>query len=49
MKTSDTSEQGLLDMAVFINGLPLAIFELKNTLTRQTVLDAVQQFTARPS
>ena len=32
-----------LDMAVFINGLPLATFELKNTLTRQTVLDAVQQ------
>ena len=33
-----------LDMAVFINGLPLATFELKNTLTRQTVLDAVQQY-----
>ena len=33
-----------LDMAVFINGLPLATFELKNTLTRQTALDAVQQY-----
>ena len=33
-----------LDMAVFINGLPLATFELKNMLTRQTVLDAVQQY-----
>ena len=33
-----------LDMAVFINGLPVATFELKNTLTRQTVLDAVHQY-----
>ena len=33
-----------LDMAVFINGLPIATFELKNTLTKQTVSDAVQQY-----
>ena len=33
-----------LDMAVFINGLPIATFELKNRLTKQTVLDAVQQY-----
>jgi len=33
-----------LDMAVFINGLPLATFELKNSLTKQTVEDAVQQY-----
>ena len=33
-----------LDMAVFINGLPVATFELKNKLTKQTVLDAVQQY-----
>ena len=33
-----------LDMAVFINGLPIATFELKNKLTKQTVLDAVQQY-----
>lgn len=33
-----------LDMVVFINGLPIATFELKNKLTKQTVLDAVQQY-----
>jgi len=33
-----------LDMAVFINGLPIATFELKNKLTKQTVHDAVQQY-----
>lgn len=33
-----------LDMAVFINGLPIATFELKNKLTKQTVEDAVQQY-----
>lgn len=33
-----------LDMVVFINGLPIATFELKNKLTKQTVFDAVQQY-----
>ncbi|MGI6525359.1 MAG: type I restriction endonuclease subunit R [Bdellovibrionota bacterium] len=33
-----------LDMAIFINGLPFATFELKNSLTKQTVEDAVQQY-----
>lgn len=33
-----------LDMVVFINGLPIATFELKNKLTKQTVDDAVQQY-----
>jgi type I restriction enzyme R subunit len=33
-----------LDLAVFINGLPVATFELKNNLTKQTVEDAVQQY-----
>lgn len=33
-----------LDLAVFINGLPIATFELKNKLTKQTVADAVQQY-----
>ncbi len=33
-----------LDMAVFINGLPISTFELKNKLTKQTVFDAVQQY-----
>ena len=31
-------------MALFINGLPIATFELKNNLTKQTVSDAVQQY-----
>ncbi len=33
-----------LDMGVFINGLPIATFELKNKLTKQTVFDAVEQY-----
>lgn len=35
---------GILDLALFINGLPVATFELKNRLTRQTVEDAVEQY-----
>lgn len=33
-----------LDIGLFINGLPVATFELKNSLTKQTVADAVQQY-----
>jgi type I restriction enzyme R subunit len=33
-----------LDLALFLNGLPIATFELKNKLTKQTVFDAVQQY-----
>ena len=33
-----------LDLALFINGLPIATFELKNSLTKQTVEDAVAQY-----
>ena len=33
-----------LDLVLFINGLPIATFELKNSLTKQTVDDAVQQY-----
>ncbi len=33
-----------LDLCVFINGLPVATFELKNNMTKQTVEDAVQQY-----
>lgn len=33
-----------LDMALFVNGLPIATFELKNSLTKQTVADAVEQY-----
>lgn len=33
-----------LDLGLFINGLPIATFELKNSLTKQTVEDAVEQY-----
>lgn len=33
-----------LDLALFINGLPISTFELKNSLTKQTVADAVEQY-----
>lgn len=33
-----------LDLCLFINGLPIATFELKNNLTKQTVADAMQQY-----
>jgi len=33
-----------LDLCLFINGLPVATFELKNSLTKQTADDAEQQY-----
>ena len=33
-----------IDLCLFINGLPVATFELKNNLTKQTFEDAVQQY-----
>lgn len=33
-----------LDVGLFINGLAIATFELKNSLTKQTVEDAVEQY-----
>ena len=33
-----------LDLTLFINGLPVITFELKNNLTKQTVEDAVEQY-----
>lgn len=33
-----------LDLVLFINGLPIATFELKNSLTKQTTEDAVEQY-----
>ncbi len=38
-------EQALaLDIALFVNGLPVATFELKNSLTKQTADDAIEQY-----
>ena len=36
--------QRALDLCLFINGLPIATFELKNSLTKQTSADAVEQY-----
>ena len=33
-----------LDLVLFVNGLPVITFELKNNLTKQTVEDAVEQY-----
>jgi len=33
-----------LDVVIFLNGLPLATFELKNSLTKQTCSDAINQY-----
>ena len=44
LRYSRDETQLALDAALFINGLPVATFELKNSLTKQTVDDAVQQY-----
>ena len=33
-----------LDLCIFLNGLPIITFELKNQLTKQNVYDAVEQY-----
>jgi len=44
LRYSRDDTQLALDLCLFINGLPVATFELKNSLTKQTVADAVQQY-----
>jgi type I restriction enzyme R subunit len=44
LRYSKDETQLALDLCIFINGLPIATFELKNSLTKQTVEDAVQQY-----
>lgn len=44
LRYSRDQKQLALDLALFINGLPVATFELKNSLTKQTVGDAVEQY-----
>ena len=44
LKYSRDETQLALDLGLFINGLPVATFELKNSLTKQTVEDAVRQY-----
>lgn len=38
-----------LDLVIFVNGLPVLTFELKNSLTKQTVADAIVQYQATRS
>ena len=44
LRYSRDETQRALDIALFINGLPVVTFELKNNLTKQTVDDAVEQY-----
>lgn len=44
LRYSRDETQLSLDLGLFINGLPVTTFELKNSLTKQTVEDAVQQY-----
>ncbi len=44
LRYSRDETQLALDLALFLNGLPIATCELKNNLTKQTVEDAVQQY-----
>ena len=44
LRYSRDEAQRALDVGLFINGLPVATFELKNSLTKQTVEDAVEQY-----
>ena len=44
LRYSRDETQLSIDLAIFINGLPIITFELKNRLTKQTVQDAVQQY-----
>ena len=44
LRYSNNETQLALDMGLFINGLPVFTFELKNSLTKQTAEDAVNQY-----
>ncbi|MGE5560451.1 MAG: type I restriction endonuclease subunit R [Chloroflexota bacterium] len=44
LRYSRDETQRALDLCLFINGLPVATFELKNNLTKQTAEDAVEQY-----
>ena len=44
LRYSRDETQRALDIGLFINGLPVFTFELKNSLTKQTADDAVEQY-----
>jgi len=44
LRYSREETQRALDLVLFVNGLPVFTFELKNRLTKQTVYDAIKQY-----
>lgn len=44
LRYSTDETRRALDLCLFLNGLPLSTFELKNGLTKQTVEDAIEQY-----
>lgn len=44
LRYSRDETQRALDLVLFVNGLPVFTFELKNRLTKQTVHDAIEQY-----
>jgi type I restriction enzyme R subunit len=44
LRYSPDETRRALDLCLFINGLPVITFELKNSLTKQTVQDAIEQY-----
>lgn len=44
LRYSTDQTRRALDLCLFINGLPVFTFELKNSLTKQTAEDAVEQY-----
>ena len=44
LRYSANNQQLSLDIALFVNGLPVITMELKNRFTGQTVVDAVEQY-----
>lgn len=50
LRYSQDEQARSLDLAIFVNGIPIATFELKNSLTSQTTKDAIRQYQQdRPS
>ncbi|MBU0678578.1 MAG: DEAD/DEAH box helicase family protein, partial [Verrucomicrobia bacterium] len=44
LRYSQDETRRALDLCLFINGLPFSTFELKNSLTKQPVEDAIEQY-----
>ena len=44
LRYSRKDKRNALDLALFLNGLPVITVELKNSLTKQTAADAVEQY-----